>query len=128
MTKSKKREERRKRRGRWGWGVWEEEINRIKGGRGKKRKGGKSREEKRKGGENEIPQRLKQCCLLSYYIIEYLLIFLYSHCFMAGWVSSFSPLSASSTDLSISVQIKIFLTRLIVLPYCACAPCIRTDK
>ena len=35
------------------------------------------------------------CCFLSYYNCEYLLILLYSHRFMAGWVSSFSPLSAA---------------------------------
>ena len=29
------------------------------------------------------------------YISEYLVIFLYAHRFMAGWVSNFSPLSAA---------------------------------
>ena len=43
--------------------------------------------------EEIVPTRLETTAIVVFYISEYLLIFL--SLFMAGWVSSFSPLSAA---------------------------------
>ena len=48
--------------------------------------------------EEIAPTRLEAMAIVVFLVItisEYLLIFLYSHRFMVGWVSSYSPVSAA---------------------------------
>ena len=80
-----------------------------------RRVGRKRREEKRgrkrkdwENGRKLFPQEFETITIVAFLVSEYLHIFLYSHCFMAGLVSSSCPCllpELSSTELSIHTQV-----------------------